>query len=96
MVTGVPPFVGDNLKKLSECILLREPNYDHKCIQYDYALKDLLKRMLWSLRCCVMFRDKNPLTRISIKDIMNHEWVTMDGFYPINRSIASSFSFTRS
>lgn len=46
MVTGVPPFVGDNLKKLSECILLREPNYDHKCIQYDYALKDLLKRML--------------------------------------------------
>lgn len=46
MVTGTPPFVGENMKKLSESVLLTEPNYDHKCIQYEYALKDLLKRML--------------------------------------------------
>lgn len=29
-------------------------------------------------------RDKNPLTRISIEEIITHEWVTMDGDYPIN------------
>ena len=28
-------------------------------------------------------RDKNPLTRITLNEIINHEWVTMDGFYPI-------------
>ena len=46
MVTGSPPFVGENMKKLSENVLLTEPDYEHKCIRYEYALKDLLKRML--------------------------------------------------
>lgn len=46
MVTGTPPFVGENMKKLSENVLLTEPDYEHKCIRYEYALKDLLKRML--------------------------------------------------
>ncbi|KAK8831194.1 hypothetical protein WA577_003365 [Blastocystis sp. JDR] len=73
MVTGTPPFVGENMKKLSENVLLTEPDYEHKCIRYEYALKDLLKRML----------DKNPLTRITLNEVINHEWVTMDGFYPI-------------
>lgn len=26
------------------------------------------------------------MTRITVKEIMTHEWVTMDGFYPINMS----------
>ena len=44
MVTGVPPFSGDNLKKLSEMIMFKEPDY--KYINHEYALKDLLRRML--------------------------------------------------
>ena len=32
----------------------------------------------------MMIRDKNPLTRISIEEIIHHEWVTIDGYYPIN------------
>ena len=48
MVTGVPPFTGENIKKLSECIMFDEPDYELKPIKYQYALKDLLKRMLYS------------------------------------------------
>lgn len=46
MVTGVPPFSGDNLKKLSEMIMFKEPDYNNKYINHEYALKDLLRRML--------------------------------------------------
>lgn len=46
MVTGEPPFVGENLKKLSEVIMFKEPNYSNKYIKHEYALKDLLRRML--------------------------------------------------
>lgn len=38
-------------------------------------------------------RDKNPLTRITLNEVINHEWVTMDGFYPITgRPLLSRFS----
>ena len=46
MVTGTPPFVTDNIKKLSEIVMFMEPDYDIKNLKYEYALKDLLKRML--------------------------------------------------
>lgn len=43
---GRPPFQGDNLKRLSESIMFTEPDYNIGAIKHDYALKDLLKRML--------------------------------------------------
>lgn len=46
MMAGVPPFQGDNLKRLSESIMFAEPDYNVGAIKHDYALKDLLKRML--------------------------------------------------
>lgn len=46
MVTGIPPFSGENLKKLSEMIMFKEPDYNNKYINHEYALKDLLRRML--------------------------------------------------
>ena len=46
MMAGVPPFQGDNLKRLSESIMFTEPEYNIGAIKHDYALKDLLKRML--------------------------------------------------
>lgn len=49
MVTGEPPFVGDNLKKLSEVIMFKELDLNNKHIQHEYALKDLLSRMLYVL-----------------------------------------------
>ena len=65
--------MGENLKKLSEVIMFKDPDLNNKHIQYEYALKDLLSRML----------EKNPLNRITLQEIMVHEWVTMDGFYPM-------------
>ena len=47
MVTGTPPFVAENIKKLSEAIMFREPDYNVKALKYEVALKDLLKRMLY-------------------------------------------------
>lgn len=47
MVTGVPPFVAENIKKLSEAIMFKEPDYNVKTLKYEFALKDLLKRMLY-------------------------------------------------
>ena len=46
MITGIAPFYGENIKKLSEKILFSEPDYEHPTLQHNYALKDLLKRML--------------------------------------------------
>ena len=46
MITGEPPFVGENIKKLSEVILFKEPDFNNQHIKYEYALKDLLRRML--------------------------------------------------
>ena len=47
MVTVVPPFVAENIKKLSEAIMFKEPDYNVKTLKYEFALKDLLKRMLY-------------------------------------------------
>ena len=46
MVTGVAPFHGENLKKLSENIMFTEPDYEKPMLKYAYSLKDLLRRML--------------------------------------------------
>lgn len=46
MITGEPPFIGENIKKLSEVILFKEPDFNNSHIKYEYALKDLLRRML--------------------------------------------------
>ena len=46
MVTGKPPFHGVNWKKLSENVMFSEPDYDRPELRYEYALKDLLHRML--------------------------------------------------
>ena len=47
MVTGKPPFVGENIKKLSEKIMFQDIDFNNTCITYEYALKDLLTRMLY-------------------------------------------------
>lgn len=31
----------------------------------------------------INYREKNPLKRITLKEIITHEWVTIDGFYPL-------------
>ena len=47
MVTGIAPFYVENIKKLSEKIMFSEPDYEIPTLQHEYALKDLLKRMLY-------------------------------------------------
>ena len=42
MVTGVPPFVAENIKKLSEAIMFKEPDYNVKTLKYEFVLKRML------------------------------------------------------
>ena len=36
MITGEPPFVGENIKKLSEVILFKEPDFNNQHIKFNF------------------------------------------------------------
>lgn len=62
LMFGFPPFGGTKHKEVLDNIL----NYSYTIpINTSSSLRDLLSRML----------EKNPIKRITIEEIMNHEWL---------------------
>jgi len=72
MVVGTPPFMASSEPKLVERLLdpLDKPHWPSNLGPH---LTDLLKRML----------QKDPKQRATLAEIMQHEWLTMEGVYPL-------------
>ncbi|KAL0585339.1 hypothetical protein ABG067_004871 [Albugo candida] len=74
MVIGRPPWLADNEIKLAERV-----QQDELCFSFETSekmdphLKNLLVRML----------TKEPASRISLMDCINHDWVTKEGSDPL-------------
>ena len=62
MVAGQLPFYDDNIVNLAHMVREEEPEYPS---QITDELRDLLTRML----------DKNPETRITIEEVVQHPWL---------------------
>lgn len=72
MVVGSPPFMADNEMELVEKLRTQDFRLSTK-VQLDPHLRNLL------LRCLT----KDPTKRITLKEIMNHDWVTEEGTKPL-------------
>ncbi len=72
MVVGTPPFMASSQPKLVER-LLDPDDSPHWPSSLGPHLTDLLKRML----------QKDPTQRATLAEIMQHEWLTMEGVYPL-------------
>ena len=75
MLFGFVPFRSTNNEELRSQIINDKPIYPHKII-IEPELKDLLNRLL----------DKNPVTRINLKEIKNHSWITNNEKLPLVNS----------
>ncbi|CAM9292717.1 unnamed protein product, partial [Pylaiella littoralis] len=71
MVVGKMPFFGRSYRALMASIQMEELSFPSDC-QIDPYLANLLHRMV----------DKNPKTRITLEDVLKHEWVTKEGVLP--------------
>ncbi|CAM9201076.1 unnamed protein product, partial [Ectocarpus fasciculatus] len=71
MVVGKLPFFGRTYRALMASIKMEGLTFPSDC-QIEPYLVNLLHRML----------DKNPNTRLSLEEAMNHEWVTREGVCP--------------
>ncbi|CAN0570165.1 unnamed protein product, partial [Ectocarpus sp. 12 AP-2014] len=71
MVVGKLPFFGRTYRALMASIKMEGLTFPSDC-QIEPYLANLLHRML----------DKNPNTRLSLEEAMNHEWVTREGVCP--------------
>lgn len=76
MVVGVPPFMGDTEIQLVKKLRKEEPRVS-PIIEANPHLKHLLKRML----------DKNPETRITLLECIDHSWVTDEGSHPLQLAV---------
>ena len=72
MVVGIPPYMANNEFDLVEK-LKNEPFRLATNIQLDPHLKNLLLRLL----------DKDPTRRVSLEDVLRHDWVTEEGSMPL-------------
>lgn len=71
MIVGKMPFFGRSYRALMASIKMEELSFPSDCHIEPY-LVNLLHRML----------DKNPKTRITLEEAMDHEWVTKEGVCP--------------
>eukprot|EP00752_Nemacystus_decipiens_P001573 g1534.t1 len=71
MIVGKMPFFGRTYRALMASIKLETLTFPSEC-QIEPYLVNLLHRML----------DKNPKTRITLEEALNHEWVTKEGVCP--------------
>lgn len=73
MVYGKVPFHDDNIVALYNKIRLQDLQIPEDQVDISPELKDLISRMLI----------KDPLQRIHLQQIKNHDWVTGYGLYPM-------------
>jgi serine/threonine protein kinase len=73
LVVGRPPWVASNQIVLAHQIQHVELSFPPEAEDLDPHLKNLLRRML----------TKDPDRRISMDDVINHEWVTDEGADPL-------------
>jgi calcium-dependent protein kinase len=66
LLCGYPPFEGDNKKEIFKNVLRQKLKFDDKDWKTISAeAKDLITKML----------DKNPKTRITSQECLNHPWM---------------------
>ncbi|EQC35853.1 CAMKK/CAMKK-META protein kinase [Saprolegnia diclina VS20] len=75
MMFGHPPWLADNEIELAEKVQRDELSFPEGFVEPH--LKNLLQRML----------TKDPDRRITLADVMNHEWITREGSEPIINNI---------
>ena len=73
LVVGRPPWVAQNQIVLAHQIQHVELVFPPEAEDLDPHLKNLLRRML----------TKDPDRRISLEEVVNHEWVTNEGSDPL-------------
>lgn len=71
VITPLSPASRERYRALMASIKMEELSFPSEC-QIEPYLVNLLHRML----------DKNPKTRITLEEAMNHEWVTKEGVCP--------------
>lgn len=75
MVVGKPPWMAVNQLHLAGAVQNYEVTYpSHIEAKLDPHLKNLLKQML----------EKDPASRIVLRSVMWHDWVTKEGSYPLD------------
>lgn len=64
MLYGFPPYYDKNKDKLYRKIIFNQPDFNKNNIKIEDVTKDLILKLL----------EKNPLNRIKIPDIKNHDF----------------------